>query len=114
MTWMSMTEEKKPESREVIIRAAIVLTQGSVRLQVIPRENYESKEKGNDQGRWLEFRSQEAREAFSKAGLLRARKKFAIPAAMIAGSDIIFSLTIDWERRFRHREKLLASWVMSA
>lgn len=110
---ITCVDKETVQEQQVVIRAAVILTKDSVRLHVISKECYETK-KGNGAGRWYDFHNQGAREAFMKSGLARAKKKFAIPATIVAGSDVIVRLTVDWEKRFHHRAELLANWVMLA
>lgn len=70
--------------------------------------------RGNGPAKWFEYENLEARAAFRASKITETSRKTAIPATATLGSDKIIDLQIDWSKRFRHRESLLAHWVMGA
>lgn len=102
------------DRQDVVIRSAVVVVQGFVRLELVKAEVFRDLKGRNVPSFWKEWRTSDGKDAFKDAGLLGRARKFAIPASVIMGSDQVSDLRIDWEKNFRHRLPLLASWVMGA
>ncbi len=102
------------DRQDVIIRSAVVVVQGFVRLELVKAGVFQDLKGKNAPSFWKEWRTTDGKDAFKDAGLLGRVRKFAIPASVVMGSDQVSDLRIDWEKNFRHRRPLLAHWVMGA
>ena len=100
-----MEKKDGPAPRRFFIKSAIIITPGCVRIQIVQGKKYYV-----CAGTWFEWQSPEAVDAFRKAELLNRPLK--IPAKGVFGSDMIKDVEIYWKLRWKHREKLLANWVM--
>ncbi len=116
---LDQSKKVRAEPERIVIRQAVIIVPRSIRLEVMKEEYYIStlgnrpKDGSRTSGTWFEWENAEGMEAFKNAGLLTARR-FAIPASAVLGGDTITNVVIDWEKKFRLRSRLLASWVMEA
>lgn len=101
-----MVSARNPEFEQVFIKEAVIITPGCVRLRLVRWRAH----KGGAPGKWYEWKSSVGVKAYQEAGLLRAHT--VIPARVILGSDFVKEVEIYWNRRWKGRERLLASWVM--
>lgn len=95
----------------ILVYEAVILMTGVVRIRIV-RESEHEERGGNETGRWYEWGDPSAADAFRNANLLRSAKKLMIPATAVLGSNSISEVKIQWEKKFRVRNKLLAHWVM--
>jgi hypothetical protein len=101
--------------QEIVIRSAMTMLPGSVRLNVVRKAEYDET-RGSSQGVWFEWKSAKGREFFLRAGVANrgGNKKVAIPAMAVLGGEEISDVRILWDRDFRLKRHLLALFVMEA
>ena len=102
------------DRQDVVIRSAVAVVPGYVRLELVKAEVFRSLKGRNVPSFWKEWKTVEGKDVFKAAKLLGRSRKFAIPASVVMGSDQVSELRIDWEKNFRQRRSLLAHWVMEA
>jgi len=100
-------------AQEIVIRGAITLNVGSVRINVLSKEEYD-RTRGEAKGAWYEWQSAAGREFLIKAKIANAggNRRVAIPATAVLGADTVKDVRILWDRNFRLKRRLLALWVM--
>ncbi len=107
--------DRDPEAQEIVIRSAMTLVPGSLRLLVVRKAEFDET-RGQSAGAWFEWRSVKGRDFFLKAGVANrgGNGKVAIPATAVLGGEEVSHVEILWDRNFRLRRHLLAFLVMDA
>ncbi len=104
--------DRDPEAQEIVIRSAMTLLPGSVRLNVVRKAEFDET-RGQSAGAWFEWRSARGRDFLLKAGVANGgNRKVAIPAMAVLGVEEISDVEVLWDRNFRLKRHLLALFVM--